>query len=268
MQRLKQPEDCTVFNQTVISCIAPPQSWDVIQEIRQKNLELRIFAYRPSDNRLSRNSFKFEYLEHVSANQPMKNNFYGPSGKFENIFKLLDIASLKSILGPICGFCYLQQYNDIKVELSLAKPGVQRRKRGDYNEVPEELKNGFKNKKKDESIGRPEILRKRSGEHSSPEHQLHPNPNPFLQHRSLPEQVKLEPITVRSLETLPGKKPNPLFEIVVNPTDTVNSVMDLSVGRNPNDFLNHHPKKRMLLPSSTEICDQNIKRSRLLHSNE
>ena len=81
LSRLKQPEDCTVFNQTVITCIAPPQSWDVIQEIRQKNLELRIFAYRPSDNRLSRNSFKFEYLEHVQAAQQTKHSFYGPTGK-------------------------------------------------------------------------------------------------------------------------------------------------------------------------------------------
>ena len=146
----------------------------------------------------------------------------------------------------------------------MAKPGVQRRKRGDYCEVPEELMNGFKNNKKDDSNainGRPEILRKRSREHSkSPEHrELTPreyqNPAEFLQQKRLAEQVKLEPITVRSLETNHGKPTSPLFEIVVNP-------MDLSV-KTPSEVLNHHPKKRMLLPSSTEICDPNIiKRSR------
>ena len=70
LQDLKQPEDCTVFNQTVITCTVPPQKWEVIQTIKRLNYELRICAFRPSDNRMSMNSFKFEYLPHV----PTENN--------------------------------------------------------------------------------------------------------------------------------------------------------------------------------------------------
>ena len=81
MEVLNQPEDCTVFNQTVVVCTAPPQKWEVIQAIKRKNYELRICAYRPSDNRMSMNSFKFEYLPHVPTNHTPQ-NFQGPSGKF------------------------------------------------------------------------------------------------------------------------------------------------------------------------------------------
>ena len=119
-----------VFNQTVITCIAPPQDPNVIREIKQKNLELHIFAYRPSDNRLSRNSFKFEYMDHVPANITTLsrfNNFHGSA--------------------PVCGFCHMEQYNNMTVELSLAKPGVQRRKADDANnEVPEHLKEELQSK--------------------------------------------------------------------------------------------------------------------------
>ena len=79
LEVLSQPEDCTVFNQTVVVCTAPPQKWDVVQAIKRKNYELRICAYRPSDNRMSMNSFKFEYLPHVPSDQNQA--LQGPSGK-------------------------------------------------------------------------------------------------------------------------------------------------------------------------------------------
>ena len=66
---LNQPEDCTVFNQTVVICTVPPQKWEVIQAINRLNYELRICAFRPSDNRMSMNAFKFEYLPHVPTEQ-------------------------------------------------------------------------------------------------------------------------------------------------------------------------------------------------------
>ena len=80
LEVLNQPVDCAVFNQTVVTCYAPPQNWDVIQAIKAKNFELRICAYRPSDNRISMNSFKYEYLPHVQS-QPTQ-EFEGPSGMY------------------------------------------------------------------------------------------------------------------------------------------------------------------------------------------
>lgn len=262
LSRLKQPEDCTVFNQTVITCIAPPQSWDVIQEIRQKNLELRIFAYRPSDNRLSRNSFKFEYLEHVQAAQQTKHSFYGPTG-------------------PQCGFCYMQQYNRNTVELSLAKPGVQRRKHDNEgrNEVPDDLINELQNKSPPRTATetatstittRTEILQTRS-----PEREFAGSGSSSSMSRissPCPEPIKLEPITVTSMEPcVMGGSTKPLFEIVMSPQD----VIDLSTKSSPprgspgpsgGPFL----VKRRISTSSTsatETCDQDLKRQKLLHSN-
>jgi hypothetical protein len=123
LEVLNQPEECTVFNQTVVVCMAPPQKWEVIQEIKRKNYELRICAYRPSDNRMSMNSFKFEYLPHVPSDVESR-DFQGPSGF-------------------VCGSCHLQQFNLIKEELPLAKPGWQRRKHDEKKEIPDKLK--FKN---------------------------------------------------------------------------------------------------------------------------
>ena len=123
----------------------------------------------------------------------------------------------------------MQQYNDTKEELSLATPGVQRRKHDKYNEVPENLLQ----KTKEANNSRPEILRKRSVESDGQSStQMYP------QQRSPQEPVKFEPITVKSLESNQGSKS--LFEIVMSPSE----VMDLSV-RNHGDFMNHqnHPKK-------------------------
>lgn len=120
LEVLNQPEDCTVFNQTVVVCTAPAQDWNVIQAIKRKNFELRICAYRPSDNRMSMNSFKFEYLPHVPS-EDGPNSFHGPSGF-------------------VCGTCHLEQYNTVKEELPLAKPGWQRRKHDEKKEIPDHLK--------------------------------------------------------------------------------------------------------------------------------
>ena len=116
---INQPEDCTVFNQTVVICYAPPQDWNVLQAIKKKNLELRICVHRPSDSRMSMNSFKYEYLPHVPSNQGPA--FEGPSGF-------------------VCGSCHLQQINSVRVTLPLAKPGWQRRKHDDKIEIPDQLK--------------------------------------------------------------------------------------------------------------------------------
>ena len=237
MSRLKQPEDCVVFNQTVITCITPPQSWDVIQEIRQKNLELRIFAYRPSDNRLSRNSFKFEYLEHVQAIPQNKHSFYGPAGTSKSpknySSKILNLFFF-GISGPQCGFCYMQQYNQNTVELSLAKPGVQRRKHDNEgrNEVPDDLINELQNKSPPRATSttetatstitttRTEILQTRSPER---EFGTPTGSSSSISRISSPEIIKLEPITVTSLEPCEYTS-KPLFEIVMSPQD----VIDLS----------------------------------------
>ena len=44
------------------------------------------------------------------------------------------------ISGFVCGSCHLQQYNLIKDELPLAKPGLQRRKHDAGNQIPDKLK--------------------------------------------------------------------------------------------------------------------------------
>jgi hypothetical protein len=85
--RLNQPDEtkCSVFNQCVIVCTVPPQDWDVIQEIEKEGLELRICAYRPTDNRMSVNNFKFDYLPHGPSNGALNTNgggkLPGPAGK-------------------------------------------------------------------------------------------------------------------------------------------------------------------------------------------
>lgn len=65
LEVLNQPVDCEVFNHTAVVCFAPPQKWECLQEIKSKGYELRLCVYRPSDNRMSMNSFKYEYLPHV-----------------------------------------------------------------------------------------------------------------------------------------------------------------------------------------------------------
>lgn len=280
MSRLKQPEDCVVFNQTVITCITPPQSWDVIQEIRQKNLELRIFAYRPSDNRLSRNSFKFEYLEHVQAIPQNKHSFYGPAGTSKSPKNHSSkILNFSGISGPQCGFCYMQQYNQNTVELSLAKPGVQRRKHDNEgrNEVPDDLINELQNKSPPRATSttetatstitttRTEILQTRSPER---EFGTPTGSSSSISRISSPEIIKLEPITVTSLEPCEYTS-KPLFEIVMSPQD----VIDLSTSpprgspKPPGGpFL---VKRRISTTPATdkETCDQDLKRQKLLHSN-
>ena len=42
--------------------------------------------------------------------------------------------------GFVCGTCHLEQYNTIKEELPLAKPGWQRRKHDEKKEIPDHLK--------------------------------------------------------------------------------------------------------------------------------
>jgi len=124
-ENLNQPEDCTVFNQTVVICYAPPQDWNVLQAIKAKNFEIRICAYRPSDNRMSMNSFKYEYLPHVivppSYIAHEHGSDHGPSGF-------------------VCGSCHLQQINSVRVVLPLAKPGWQRRKHDEKKEIPDQVK--------------------------------------------------------------------------------------------------------------------------------
>merc|ERR1711983_135432 len=170
------------------------------------------------DNRLSRNSFKFEYLEHVQAAQQTKHSFYGPTG-------------------PQCGFCYMQQYNRNTVELSLAKPGVQRRKHDNEgrNEVPDDLINELQNKSPPRTATetatstittRTEILQTRS-----PEREFAGSGSSSSMSRissPCPEPIKLEPITVTSMEPcVLGGSTKPLFEIVMSPQD----VIDLSTQR-------------------------------------
>ena len=52
--RIKRPKDCSVFNQTVLICTVPAQDPEVIADIEKAGLELRITAYRPSDNKMSK----------------------------------------------------------------------------------------------------------------------------------------------------------------------------------------------------------------------
>lgn len=44
-------------------------------------------------------------------------------------------------LGLVCGSCHLQQFNAIKKELPVAKPGCQRRKYDAGNQIPDNLRN-------------------------------------------------------------------------------------------------------------------------------
>jgi len=120
---LNQPEDCTVFNQTVVICTVPPQKWEVIQAINRLNYELRICAFRPSDNRMSMNAFKFEYLPHVPTEQNAQS-----------------FQSLQSSSGYVCGTCHLEKFNTTTEQLPLAKPGLQRRKHDEKKEIPDHLK--------------------------------------------------------------------------------------------------------------------------------
>ena len=59
--RIKRPKDCSVFNQTVLICTVPEQDPEVIADIEKAGLELRITAYRPSDNKMS----KTRYWNHI-----------------------------------------------------------------------------------------------------------------------------------------------------------------------------------------------------------
>ena len=52
--RIRRPKDCSVFNQTVLICTVPEQDPEVIADIEKAGLELRITAYRPSDNKMSK----------------------------------------------------------------------------------------------------------------------------------------------------------------------------------------------------------------------
>ena len=78
VDELTQPQDLMVLNQTVVVCVAPPQKWEVIEAIKRKKLQLRLCAYRPTDNRMSMNSLKYDYLPHVPSKSiegiPGKNN--------------------------------------------------------------------------------------------------------------------------------------------------------------------------------------------------
>ena len=106
---LNQPEDCTVFNQTVVICTVPPQKWEVIQAINRLNYELRICAFRPSDNRMSMNAFKFEYLPHVPTEQNAQSfqSFQSSSGWY---FKLI-LGYLQS------GYFFCSVYSLVILEL-------------------------------------------------------------------------------------------------------------------------------------------------------
>ncbi len=55
--RIRRPKDCSVFNQTVLICTVPQQDPAVIREIEEQGLELRITAYRPSDNKMSKTRY-------------------------------------------------------------------------------------------------------------------------------------------------------------------------------------------------------------------
>ena len=46
-----------MFNQTVLICTVPEQDPDVIADIEKAGLELRITAYRPSDNKMSKTRY-------------------------------------------------------------------------------------------------------------------------------------------------------------------------------------------------------------------
>ena len=198
---MNQPRDPVVFNQTVITCIAPPQDPNVIREIKQKNLELHIFAYRPSDNRLSRNSFKFEYMDHVPANITTLsrfNNFHGSA--------------------PVCGFCHMEQYNNMTVELSLAKPGVQRRKADDANnEVPEHLKEELQSKsppREDKSNNATSTTSTTILQTRSPERDLNyrKSSSPEVMIKTEP----LEPILITPMQ--PNAAGNqPIYQIIMHP---------------------------------------------------
>jgi len=196
----------------------------------------------------------------VQAAQQTKHSFYGPTG-------------------PQCGFCYMQQYNRNTVELSLAKPGVQRRKHDNEgrNEVPDDLINELQNKSPPRTATetatstittRTEILQTRS-----PEREFAGSGSSSSMSRissPCPEPIKLEPITVTSMEPcVMGGSTKPLFEIVMSPQD----VIDLSTSpprgspKPPGGpFL---VKRRISTSPATdkETCDQDLKRQKLLHSN-
>ena len=83
-------------------------------QIKKKNLQLRLAVFRPSDKKLSSNSFIFTYLQH--------NNSFD-----------------KSDADDSCAFCTLHnmsQTDEIGKDLPPAKPGVQRRI-ADLVEAPE-----------------------------------------------------------------------------------------------------------------------------------
>ena len=171
----------------------------------------------------------------------------------------------------------MQQYNQNTVELSLAKPGVQRRKHDNEgrNEVPDDLLNELQNKSPPRATSttetatststttRTEILQTRSPER---EFGTPTGSSSSISRISSPEIIKLEPITVTSLE--PSEYTSkPLFEIVMSPQD----VMDLSTRSSPprpsgGPFL---VKRRISTTPATanETCDQDLKRQKLLHSN-
>ena len=46
MDRINQPEKCSVFNQTVLIFKSPKQDYDVIREIKDAGLQLRLAAFR------------------------------------------------------------------------------------------------------------------------------------------------------------------------------------------------------------------------------
>ena len=94
-KQIKHPDNCSVFNQTALIFRAPKQKYEVIRKIRQLGLQLRLAAFRPSDKKLSANSFEFTYVEHKEND---------------------------------CVFCF--EMKERTLELPVAKPGVPRRTAG------------------------------------------------------------------------------------------------------------------------------------------
>jgi hypothetical protein len=153
--RIKRPKNCSVFNQTVLICTVPAQDPAVIKEISDLGLELRITAYRPSDNKMSKTSFLFRYFRHDAyVRAPIPNarrggSRGGPSHRRrrqqsddydddddddddydeEEEYNMDDMGG-GSRATNVCACCQLlgaDSRQEGVQELPVAKPGVQRR---------------------------------------------------------------------------------------------------------------------------------------------
>merc|ERR1712218_35482 len=102
--RLKQPnsDDYHITNQNCLSTIMPPQDLDLILDIHNNGWELSVQLHRSVE---------------LQCEQPKVN-------KFPLIVEYLPCD------GPACKLCYLQKFNNTRIELGQAKPNKKRRIKG------------------------------------------------------------------------------------------------------------------------------------------